>query len=165
MNKRDVLILVVAAFAAGVFISKKYYENKKTPQEKLVEMITATEPTQMQMPEPKPEKDIAGLNVKPAATMTFVLAPNDRLYYYKGNFANILTPASYQSVRGLIKNFMQKTKANDLMFVIKTDKKASFKNTIDILDEMTINNVPDGHYAEADLTEAEKIYLKSVIVK
>jgi tRNA U34 2-thiouridine synthase MnmA/TrmU len=41
------------------------------------------------------------------------------------------------------------------MYIIKSDKEATFKNAIDILDEMSINTVPPGHYAEVDMSDTE----------
>jgi tRNA U34 2-thiouridine synthase MnmA/TrmU len=41
------------------------------------------------------------------------------------------------------------------MYIIKADKESTFKNAIDILDEMTINTVPPGHYAEVDMSDTE----------
>ena len=41
------------------------------------------------------------------------------------------------------------------MYIIKSDSTSTFKNAIDILDEMSISAVPPGHYAEVDMTTAE----------
>jgi tRNA U34 2-thiouridine synthase MnmA/TrmU len=49
---------------------------------------------------------------------------------------------------------------SDLMYIIKADKESKFKNVIDILDEMTINGVPAGHYAEVDITDTEAALIK-----
>ncbi len=48
----------------------------------------------------------------------------------------------------------------DLMYIIKANKDATFKNAIDILDEMTISNVPPGHYAEVDITPTEEMLIQ-----
>jgi hypothetical protein len=37
---------------------------------------------------------------------------------------------------------------------------STFRNAIDILDEMSICNVPPGHYAEVDMTDTEKILIQ-----
>ncbi len=47
------------------------------------------------------------------------------------------------------------TPIDDLMYIIKSDSASTFKNAIDILDEMSISAVPPGHYAEVDMTPAE----------
>jgi tRNA U34 2-thiouridine synthase MnmA/TrmU len=46
------------------------------------------------------------------------------------------------------------------MYIIKADKESKFRNTIDILDEMSICAVPPGHYAEVDLSPAEALMIR-----
>lgn len=46
----------------------------------------------------------------------------------------------------------------DFVVVIKPNTEATYKNTIDILDEMTINNV--GRYALVDITPEENTFVK-----
>ena len=46
------------------------------------------------------------------------------------------------------------------MYIIKADKEATFKNAIDILDEMTVTAVPPGHYAEVDITDTESMLIQ-----
>jgi pterin-4a-carbinolamine dehydratase len=46
------------------------------------------------------------------------------------------------------------------MYIIKSDKKSTFKNAIDILDEMAINAVPPGHYAEVEMSDTEAQLIK-----
>ena len=58
---------------------------------------------------------------------------------------------------------VQKKKAtniDDLMYIIKSDKESTFKNAIDILDEMSICAVPPGHYAEVDMTPTEELLIR-----
>ena len=38
--------------------------------------------------------------------------------------------------------------------------KSTFKNAIDILDEMTISAVPPGHYAEVAMVDVEKMLIQ-----
>ena len=42
------------------------------------------------------------------------------------------------------------------MYVIKSDDQSTFKNAIDILDEMTISGVKAGHYAEDKISGTEQ---------
>ena len=46
------------------------------------------------------------------------------------------------------------------MYVIKSDDKSTFKNAINILDEMTISGIPPGHYAEDKMSETEKMLIQ-----
>ena len=47
-----------------------------------------------------------------------------------------------------------------IQYIIKSDEKSTFKNAIDILDEMTISAVPPGHYAEVDMVDVEKMLIQ-----
>jgi tRNA U34 2-thiouridine synthase MnmA/TrmU len=46
------------------------------------------------------------------------------------------------------------------MYIIKSDKKSTFKNAIDILDEMSICAIPPGHYAEVEMTATEELLIQ-----
>ena len=55
---------------------------------------------------------------------------------------------------------LKATNIADLMYIIKSDDQSTFKNAIDILDEMAICTVPPGHYAEVPMVEVEKMLIK-----
>lgn len=55
-------------------------------------------------------------------------------------------------------NWQTACRDRDFVVVIKPNAEASYKNTIDILDEMTINNV--GRYALVDITPEENAFVK-----
>jgi hypothetical protein len=105
------------------------------------------------------------LKIKASAAMTLLPTGNNRLFYYQGEYKNAMTETDYAGIRKAITAFRQKANSKELMFLIKSDTAASFKNIVDLLDEMVICKVPKGHYAEVDITENEKKYLKSVISK
>jgi biopolymer transport protein ExbD len=114
----------------------------------------------------KPENEIPEtIKINAVHSMTLLLAANNRLFYYQGAYKNVMIETDYTKVRKVIIAFLKKTKRKDLMFLIKSDSAASFKNIIDLLDEMVICKVPKGHYAEVDITENEKQYMQSVTSK
>ena len=43
----------------------------------------------------------------------------------------------------------------------KLDESATFGDSIDLLDEMSICNIPQGHYAEVDITKVEEEVIRS----
>jgi hypothetical protein len=49
---------------------------------------------------------------------------------------------------------------SDLMYIIKGDTASKLGNMIDILDEMHINGVPSGHYADVDISDTEAGLIK-----
>ena len=120
---------------------------------------TMSKATAMNMNEPKDDPDNQ-LKVKNSGVMTVLLGKSDQVYYYMGE----LTPegastqfksTTFKDIRQVILDKKNATPIGDLMYIIKSDKDATFKNAIDILDEMAINAVPPGHYAEVDMSPTE----------
>jgi len=92
--------------------------------------------------------------------MTILLGKDDQVYYYLGeltaeNASTQFKSSNFKDIRAIILDKKKATPIGDLMYIIKSDEDATFKNAIDILDEMAINDVPPGHYAEADMSETE----------
>ncbi len=118
---------------------------------------TMSHPTAMNMNEPKDDPDNQ-LKVKNSGVMTLLLGKNDQVYYYYGELTDPnsqFKSSNFKDIRALINAKRAATPIGDLMYIIKADKEATFKNAINILDEMTISNVPPGHYAEVDMSEGE----------
>jgi biopolymer transport protein ExbD len=121
---------------------------------------TMSQPTAMNMNEPKDDPD-QQLKVKNSGAMTILLGKNDQVYYYMGelsaeNASQQFKSTNFKDIRQVILDKKKATPIGDLMYIIKSDKDATFKNAIDILDEMTINTVPPGHYAEVDMAPSEE---------
>jgi hypothetical protein len=68
--------------------------------------------------------------------------------------------SNFKDIRQVILDKKKATPIGDLMYIIKSDKQATFKNAIDVLDEMSINEVPPGHYAEVDMSDTEAQLIK-----
>ncbi len=130
---------------------------------------TMSKPTAMKMNEPKEDaKD--QMKTKESATLTILLGKQDQVYYYNGiltaeNASDIFKSSSFKDIRKII---LDKRNAvpdgdkpkSDLMIVIKADDESKFRNAIDILDEMQINGIPAGHYAEVPINDAEQLLIK-----
>ena len=125
---------------------------------------TMSTPTAMAMNEPKDDPNNQ-LKVKNSGAMTLLLGKNDQVYYYFGELSAENASAQFKSsnfkeIRQTILDKKKATPVGDLMYIIKSDKEATFKNAIDILDEMAINAVPPGHYAEVDMSDTEAQLIK-----
>lgn len=148
MNKITTFLIVVVLIARGVLYM---YDHKKTTPEKVVtiENKTATE--------------TAGTTNKPVSltTLTFLLTDEKDIYYYTGPFNGTLFSLKRDYAGAFIKAYKENMPPDDLMFIIKSDKSATFKSIIDLMDEMHKYDVPNGHYAEGEITaeESEKINL------
>ena len=59
----------------------------------------------------------------------------------------------YKDLRKIILDKKKTTPADDLYIIIKPDKDATYKNAVDVLDEMTINDIK--RYSMVDPTPEE----------
>jgi biopolymer transport protein ExbD len=125
---------------------------------------TMSKPTAMTMNEPKDDPNNQ-LKVKNSGAMTILLGKGDQVYYYYGELlpetiSEQFKSSNFKEMRDLITAKKKATPIGDLMYIIKADKEATFKNAIDILDEMSICDVPPGHYAEVDITDTEAMLIQ-----
>jgi biopolymer transport protein ExbD len=124
---------------------------------------TMSQPTAMAMNEPKDDPNNQ-LKVKNSGAMTLLMGKADQIYYYYGELTDPnsqFKSSNFKDIRALIAAKKNATPIGDLMYIIKADKESTFKNAIDILDEMTISAVPPGHYAEVDISPTESMLIKA----
>ena len=112
-------------------------------------------------------KDGKPKDVKESASMTIILGEAHQVYYYerKLDLVNGLSQVkrtTFPGIRQLITAKKRSTNLDDLMFVIKASSEARFKDFIDLLDEMTICDIPLGHFAEVELTPEERVIIKLI---
>lgn len=124
---------------------------------------TMSQPTAMKLFLPKDtEKPEEQNKVKASGALTLMLGKNDVVYYYEGelapNGANFKT-TTFKEVRNLILDKKRSTDPQDFVVVIKPAADATYKNTVDILDEMTINDVK--RYAMVDISPVEDMLVKA----
>ena len=125
---------------------------------------TMTQSTAMNMNEPKDDPN-QQMKVKNSGAMTILLGKGDQVYYYYGQLeadklSEQFKSTNFKDIRNLILEKKKATNIDDLMYIIKSDKNSTFKNAVDILDEMTISAVPPGHYAEVDMTPTEELMIQ-----
>ena len=125
---------------------------------------TMAQSTAMNMNEPKDDPD-QQMKVKNSGAMTILLGNGNQVYYYYGQLmpetiSQDFKSTNFKGIRELILQKKKTTPIDDLMYIIKSDSESTFKNAIDILDEMTISAVPPGHYAEVDMIPVEKELIK-----
>lgn len=122
---------------------------------------TMAQSTAMNMNEPKDDDTTQQLKVKNSGAMTILLGKKDQIYYYYGQLdpntiSDQFKSTDFKDIRGLIVAKKKATPESDLMYIIKSDPNSTFKNAIDILDEMAISDIKPGHYAEVDITPQEQ---------
>lgn len=122
---------------------------------------TMSQATAMKMNEPNDKKPDLQKDVKESGSMTLLLSKDNNIYYYFGNLkpetiSEQFKSTSFDKIREIIAEKRRKTPMDDLMYIIKSSPESTFKNSIDILDEMSISDVPPGHYAEVKMTAEEQ---------
>jgi len=91
--------------------------------------------------------------VKESGSLTLLLGKQNVVYYYYGNDPATMKTTNYKDVRDIILKKKKSTPADDLFIIIKPDKDATYKNAVNILDEMDINQI--SRYAMVDPTPDE----------
>jgi len=100
---------------------------------------------------PKDSKD--STLVKAHDVITLMPGKSDHVYYYEGDSLSNLRIADFTSIRDIILDKKRHTDTAWFQVILKPTPDATYKNTVDILDEMTIDGVK--HYAMVDLIPAE----------
>jgi biopolymer transport protein ExbD len=92
-------------------------------------------------------------------TMNIMLTKNDVIYAHVGQIkqdASNVIQYDYNNIRTAIIDFKKSIPIRDTAYaniIIKPSDSASFKNTIDMVDEMTINDIRK--YAKVDMSKEE----------
>jgi biopolymer transport protein ExbD len=148
---------------------------------------TMSTPTTMGLIMPKDEKDPKDLTeVKESAALTIMLGKNDQVFYYMGQLkpdGSNFESTNFKDVRKVIQEKKAEVMRNhvhdpscekiwaknggdqnscrdkDFVVVIKPNEEATYKNSVDILDEMTINDVK--RFALVDITPDENQLVKA----
>ena len=124
---------------------------------------TMSQPTAMKLILPKDtEKPEEQNKVKESGALSIMLGKNNAVYYYEGSLApdgSNFKSTNYKEIRNVIIDKKKNTNPEDFVVVIKPNKEATYKNTVDVLDEMTINGVRK--FALVDITDDENMLVKA----
>ena len=124
---------------------------------------TMSQATAMKLIMPKDTATDSSI-VRDSDALTFLLAKNNGVYYYQGILApdaSNLKQTSFSGMRTvIIDRQKQLPHPRNLMVIIKPEKESVYKNTVDALDEMTINNVT--RYAMVDISPIESLMIQNV---
>lgn len=115
---------------------------------------TMAQPTAMNLFLPKDvDKPEEQNKVKESGAFTILLGKQDQVYYYEGLDPTQLKASNFKDIRNEIITKKKNTNPEDLVMIIKPSEDATYKNTVDILDEMTINEIK--RYAMVDISPQE----------
>ena len=121
---------------------------------------TMSQPTAMKLFLPKDvDKPDEQNKLKESAALTVMPSKADKVYYYEGLDPSKIQASDFKNIRDVILDKKRRTDPKDFMVIIKPTKDATYKNTVNILDEMTIDAVK--RYALVDITPDEYKFVEA----
>lgn len=120
---------------------------------------TMSQPTTMKliMPKDVPEKD--QMLAKVTAVITLMPGKNNQVYYYEGDDPSKLKASNFSGIRNVILDKKRRTDTSWFQVILKPTQDASYKNAVDLLDEMTIDEVH--HFALVNITPDEYKFVQA----
>ena len=118
---------------------------------------TLSQPTALKLNLPKDtDKPEEQTKTKASGALTILIGKDRNLFYYEGELAPDMSnfkSSNFKEIRDEVLSKKQRTKPEDFMVVIKPSDESTYKDFVDILDEMKINVVD--RYALVDISDAE----------
>lgn len=118
-----------------------------------------TRPSVLRLILPKDVDPIDRQPVPEGAVITLLPGKNDVIFYYEGADPIKLKTSNFKSIRAVILDKKRRTDPKWFEVVLKPNKDATYKNAVDLLDEMKIDAVP--HYALVDITPIESQLIRT----
>ena len=117
-------------------------------------------PTALGMKLPKDVPDKMRQKQPASGALTLLLAANDHVFYYEGDDLRTTQRTSLAGIRSVILAKKIKTNPSDFMVIVKPGREASFRNIIQVLDEMNISAVKK--YALVEISPEEKNWMTKI---
>ena len=123
---------------------------------------TMSQPTAMKLYLPKDADKPEDQNkAKESGVITILLGKDDNVFYYEGqldNSASNFKSTTFREIRNVILDKKARTPEKDLVVVLKPSEECTYRNVVDILDEMAINVCK--RYALVDISAVEAQLVK-----
>lgn len=113
-----------------------------------------SEPTALKLVFPK---DADPTPLRASEALTLLLSKDNTIYYYEGQLqedGSNLSKTNFAGIRSVIIHKKANQSTKNLMVIIKPYRESVYRNTVDALDEMTINEVKS--YAIVDIEPSEE---------
>ena len=118
---------------------------------------TMSQPTAMKLFLPKDADKPEDQNkAKESGVITILLGKDDNVFYYEGqldNSASNFKSSTFKEIRNVLLDKKARTPEKDLVVVLKPSEECTYRNVVDILDEMAINVLK--RYALVDISPVE----------
>lgn len=119
---------------------------------------TMSQPTAMKLFLPKDADKPEDQNkAKQSGVITVLLGKDNNVFYYEGeldNAASNFKSTTFKEVRKVLLDKKARTPEKDLVVILKPSVECTYRNVVDILDEMTINVLK--RYALVDISDTEE---------
>ena len=123
---------------------------------------TMSKPTALKLNLPADTKDPNQQNkLNEKSALTVLLGKDNNVFYYEGDLApnaSNFKSSNFKDIRAELIKKKQNTDTADLVVVIKPSDESTYRNVIDILDEMSINVIK--RYALVDISPVEDQLVK-----
>jgi biopolymer transport protein ExbD len=123
---------------------------------------TMSQPTAMRLIIPKDADKPEDQNkAKESGVITILLGKDNNVFYYEGQLtpnASNFKSSSFKEIRTVLIDKKRNTPEKDLVVILKPSSQCTYKNVIDILDEMAINVLK--RYALVDILAVEESLIK-----
>jgi biopolymer transport protein ExbD len=124
---------------------------------------TMSQPTAMKLFLPKDADKPEDQNkAKESGVITILLGKDDNVFYYEGqldNSASNFKSSTFKEIRNILLDKKARTPEKDLVVVLKPSEECTYRNVVDILDEMAINVLK--RYALVDISPVETQLVKA----
>jgi biopolymer transport protein ExbD len=146
LSLRSILIIIGIIFIASLVF--------------FIITTTVSEPTTINLYMPKDsEKDTLDQYSRVRTKLTLILLKDDKVFGYYGDSIKGGRSVSGNDTDKLIADGLKLFSKDSLVVVIKPTKEASYKATVDMLDQMSITKIEK--YSMTDLNKQEKEFLKT----
>lgn len=123
---------------------------------------TMSQPTAMKLFLPKDAENPEDQNkAKESGVITLLLGKDNNVFYYEGQLApdgSNFKSSTFKEIRTVLLEKKARTLEKDLVVVLKPSSESTYRNVVDILDEMTINVLK--RYALVDISDIEEQLVK-----
>ncbi len=124
---------------------------------------TMSQPTAMKLFLPKDADKPEDQNkAKESGVITILLGKEDHVFYYEGqldNSASNFKSSTFKEIRNVLLDKKARTPEKDLVVVLKPSEECTYRNVVDILDEMAVNVLK--RYALVDISDIETKLVKA----
>lgn len=121
--------------------------------------LPIADPLKLNLPAEESNDTLASTTKTWKSTVTILIYGNDNIYVYEDKNIAGGKKYDYNTIDNYLKNEI-KTKGKGLGIIIKPNDQSTYKNTVDILDEMKLNNIEK--YALVDITKEEEAFIKTL---